>query len=34
MKKSADKDHERNEQITLKLNFKVVEDQNRWSKED
>ena len=31
-KRSADKDHERNEQIMLKLYFKVVEDQNRYKR--
>ena len=34
VRKSADKDHESNEQIMLKLCFKVVEDQNRYTKED
>ena len=30
----TEKDHERNEQIMLKLYFKVVEDQNKYAKED
>ena len=32
-KRSADKDHKRNEQVMLKIYFKVVEDQNRYTKD-
>ena len=34
MEKSANKEHEGNEQIMLKLYLKVVEDQNKCTKED
>ena len=33
-KRSADEDREWNEQIILKLYFKVVEDESRYTKED